>query len=448
MQILFHWRFICLLLFLLMAACTPPKKATVASTIISQPEPVEKFAIDSTPVNSSLLSGLLQKLPGQFSAIIADPEKYRLQIIYSQIDRDSANKPIFRHHYYHVTDQYTYPASTVKLPAAVLALEKLNKLGKDGLGLNTPMFTEALRPGEKPVLEDLSSKSGKPSIGQYIKKILLVSDNDANNRLYEFLGQQPFNDRLHSLCFDQAQITHRLSIALNDQENRTTNPVWFMGSKGETLYRQPFAVSTLQYARREDKIGKAFMKSGGPGQPDIRVDEPLDFSIKNRWPVKYAHLLTQWIMFPESQPEDNRLVLSASDYTFLWKYMSMLPGESDFPKYKADDYWPSYVKFLLAGSEKGAWFNPDVRIFNKVGNAYGHLIDAAYIVDFNKNIEFMLSAVIYCNSDEVLNDDQYDYDNLGFPFLKALGQLIYQHEVSRERPRVPDLSRFKINYRE
>jgi len=153
-------------------------------------------------------------------------------------------------------------------------------------------------------------------------------------------------------------------------------------------------------------------------------------------------------MFPESQPEDNRLVLSASDYTFLWKYMSMLPGESDFPQYKADDYWPAYVKFLLAGSEKGDWFNPDVRIFNKVGNAYGHLIDAAYIVDFEKNIEFMLSAVIYCNSDEVLNDDQYDYDNLGFPFLKALGEVIYQHELSRERPRVPDLSRFKINYRE
>jgi hypothetical protein len=69
-------------------------------------------------------------------------------------------------------------------------------------------------------------------------------------------------------------------------------------------------------------------------------------------------------------------------------------------------------------------------------------------VDFERNIEFMLSAVIYCNSDEVLNDDQYDYDNLGFPFMKALGQVIYQHEVERERPRVPDLSRFKINYRE
>lgn len=448
MHIFIHWRFICFYLMILMAACNPPKKVTVETKVDKQPEMVEKFALDSIPANSPLLSGLLQELPAQFSAVIGDPEKYRLQVIYTQIDRDSANKPIFRHHYFRVSDQYTYPASTVKLPAAVLALEKLNKLGIDGLGLHTPMFTEGLRPGEKPVFEDLSSKSGKPSVGHYIKKILLVSDNDANNRLYEFLGQQPINERLHELGFGQAQMTHRLSIALNDQENRTTNPVWFMGTRGETLYRQPFAVSDFKYANRNDQIGKAYLKSGGPGQPDVKVEEPLDFSLKNRWPVKYAHLLTQWIMFPESQPEEKRLLLSASDYGFLWKYMSMLPGESDFPKYPADKYWPSYVKFLLAGSEEGPWFNPNVRIFNKVGNAYGHLIDAAYIVDFEKKVEFMLSAVIYCNSDEVLNDDQYDYDTVGFPFLKALGQVIYQHELGRARQVVPDLSRFKLSYGE
>jgi Beta-lactamase enzyme family len=448
MQFLFHWRFVCLSVLLVTAACTPPKKVTLEPVSQKQPEPVEIFALDSTPANSSLLSGLLQKLPGQFSAIIANPEKYRLQVIYTQIDRDEANKPVFHHHYFHVNDLYTYPASTVKFPAAVLALEKLNKLGIDGLGLNTPMFTESLRPGEKPVLEDPSSKSGKPSAGHYMKKILLVSDNDAHNRLYEFLGQQPFNERLHQLGFSRAQMTHRLSISLNDKDNRTTNPVWFMGTKGETLYRQPFAISNLQYAERDDKVGKAYMKSGAPGQPDIKVEEPLDFSMKNRWPLKYAHLLTQWIMFPESQPEGNRLVLSASDYTFLWKYMSMLPGESDYPKYPANEYWPAYVKFLLAGSEEGPWFNPNVRIFNKVGNAYGFLEDAAYIVDFDKKIEFMLSAVIYTNSDEVLNDDAYDYDTVGFPFLKALGQVIYQHELDRERKVVPDLSRYKMVYGE
>ncbi|MDP9231009.1 MAG: glycoside hydrolase family 9 protein, partial [Bacteroidota bacterium] len=41
-----------------------------------------------------------------------------------------------------------------------------------------------------------TAANGFPSIAQYIKKIFLVSDNDAYNRLYEFLGQQTINDKL------------------------------------------------------------------------------------------------------------------------------------------------------------------------------------------------------------------------------------------------------------
>jgi hypothetical protein len=430
----------------LFQACTPAKKSVIAM----QPKPLvsETFALDSAPVNSPLLESLLQKMPESFAGILANPNNYKLQVIYTQINRDALNKPYFSHHYYNVTEDYTYPASTIKLPVAVLALEKLNTLAIDGLGINTSMFTDPLRPGEKPVFEDASSKNGKPGVGHYIKKILLVSDNDANNRLYEFLGQEPLNKRLHALGFKQAELTHRLSMALTNDENRVTNPVWFMDASGKTVYRQPYAVSKMEFARRHEKLGNAFLKSGAPGQPDVLVNEPLDFSTKNRWPIKYAHQLTQWILFPEAQPDSNRLLLTASDYTFLWKYMSMLPGESNYPSYPSDKYWPAYVKFLSAGSEKGPWFNPDIRIFNKVGNAYGHLLDAAYVVDFKNNVEFFLSAVIYCNSDGVLNDDKYDYDSVGFPFMKALGKTIYEYELTRERKNIPDLSRFKINYAE
>ncbi len=55
---------------------------------------------------------------------------------------------------------------------------------------------------------------------------------------------------------------------------------------------------------------------------------------------------------------------------------------------------------------------PDnLRIFNKVGEAYGYLIDNAYIVDFRNNVEFVLSAVIATNTDQVYNDNAYDLKN-------------------------------------
>jgi hypothetical protein len=95
---------------------------------------------------------------------------------------------------------------------------------------------------------------------------------------------------------------------------------------------------------------------------------------------------------------------------------------------------------------KGIISDPGIRIFNKVGDAYGFLTDAAYIVDFKNNIEFFLSATIYCNSDGIFNDDKYDYDTTGYPFMKELGKVIYDYELKRQRKRLPHLSGFQMSY--
>ena len=34
-----------------------------------------------------------------------------------------------------------------------------------------------------------------------------------------------------------------------------------------------------------------------------------------------------------------------------------------------------------------------------------------------ENVEFMLSAVIYTNEDEILNDGRYEYNTIALPFL-------------------------------
>jgi hypothetical protein len=57
-----------------------------------------------------------------------------------------------------------------------------------------------------------------------------------------------------------------------------------------------------------------------------------------------------------------------------------------------------------------------------------------------------LSATIYCNSDGILNDDLYDYESVGLPFMKHLGQVIYDHELKRERKIIPDLSHLVFAY--
>jgi hypothetical protein len=68
--------------------------------------------------------------------------------------------------------------------------------------------------------EDLTSPNGLPSVSHYIRKVLLVSDNDAFNRLYEFVGQSEINESLRAKGLEAARIVHRLDLVLDLESNR------------------------------------------------------------------------------------------------------------------------------------------------------------------------------------------------------------------------------------
>ena len=419
--------------------CDPVKQQAATGTKKTRTDQMEVQTADSNQTDPLMIS-LLKEYPQLFDSVIAQREKLRVQFIYTQIDRSKKGPAKLIDLYYNLDpDNYFYPASTVKLPIAVLALQKLNELKIAGLDRNTTMITGAGYSGQTSVNNDPGSADGRPSIAHYIKKILLVSDNDAFNRLYEFLGQEYINNNLHKMGFNSAQILHRLQISLTEEENRHTNPVQFFDTSGKLIYDQPAASSQLIYAERNTKLGKGFYRGSQ------LINEPFDFSRKNRVSLADLHGVLKSILFPESVPVKQRFNLAKEDYAFLHRYMSMMPRESKWPAYDTANHWDTYVKFLFYGSEKGET-EPHIRIFNKVGDAYGFLIDAAYIVDYKNNIEFMLSAVIHCNSDGIFNDDQYDYDSVGFPFMKNLGRVIYNYELKRQRKQVPDLSSMRLNY--
>jgi hypothetical protein len=126
------------------------------------------------------------------------------------------------------------------------------------------------------------------------------------------------------------------------------------------------------------------------------------------------------------------------------QFLSQYPSETNYPKYDVEQYHDSYVKFFFSDSTHR--MPPHVRVFNKVGWAYGFSTDISYVVDLKNNIEFMLAATLYVNSDEIVNDGKYDYEEIANPFLYQLGQTIYNHELKRQRLYKPKLSRFNIKY--
>ncbi|MBC7948900.1 MAG: serine hydrolase [Chitinophagaceae bacterium] len=391
--------------------------------------PLGNKAITSQAARSNKLVSLLESHPQYFDSLLRSKKDRNIQIIYTQIDRTSTGSAQFIDYYFNVAnDQYFYPASTVKFPIAVLALQRLRELNVAGLDMNSTMLTDAIDEEMPGASVDSTASEGKPSIAHYIKKILLVSDNDAFNRLYEFLGQEYINDQLHRMGYKEAQILHRLSVSLTEQQHRHTNPVKFYDSTGKLLYEKPAQVSGMVYSLRNTKLGTGFMRG------NVLVNEPFDFSKKNRLPLPDLHHMIRSVMFPDDVPPGQRFKLSESDYVFLRQYMSMLPGESKSPLYNASGYRDNYVKYFMYGNDSVS-MRKGLRTFNKTGTAYGFLLDASYIIDHDSGIEFMVSAVISCNSDGIYNDDKYEYDSVGYPFFKHLGQVIYEYELTRKKAR-------------
>ena len=105
--------------------------------------------------------------------------------------------------------------------------------------------------------------------------------------------------------------------------------------------------------------------------------------------------------------------------------MSRTTLESNYPNYNDGKHWDSYCKFFIYGDKKGAMI-PEIRIFNKVGQAYGTVTDVAYIKDEKNKIEFFLTATILVNENMIYNDDIYEYDEIGIPFLAALGRGVHE----------------------
>ncbi len=376
-----------------------------------------------------------------FKEVMENKDAHRIQIIYTEINRDAKNRPSFKSHTYNLNHNlYFYPASTAKMPTAFLALQKLNEIKAPWINKNTPMQTDSAWSKQYKVTIDSSAEDLNPSIAHYIKKVFMVSDNEANNRLYEFLGQEYLNNNLAKLGYKDAQILHRLGVSYTDDANRHTNPIRFTDKNKKFSFYQPEQISKLNYIKRNDLLGKGYIKN------DSLIKKPFDFSIKNRLYLDDLNDMLLRVIFPETYPTNKRFKLTKNDYQFLLKYMSQMPTESTFPTYDTAEYYDTYCKFLLYGNEKNVSIPKTIRIFNKIGVAYGFITDIAYIVDFEHKIEFALSATIYVNKDEIFNDDRYEYETVGWPFMKNLGRAIYEYELTREQKFKPDLKKFEIKY--
>jgi hypothetical protein len=376
-----NYKYFLLVLSLIFMSCSVSKKIEAAN-----------------PLDSVLKSG-----NPKIKAVMDNVKEHELQIIYTQIKRASDGTISFKDYQYNVNAKnYFYPASTVKFPIALLALEKLNEI--------TPLSDS--------INFSYKQNGTKINFKKEISKLFALSDNEASNNLLEFIGFDYLNSKMHNKGLSPFSVSHRLSVANSGNKNSSTKYLF----KGDSLIAElPSLTGKKSKVLRLNSIKKGI----GYLENDTQVKGAFDFSTKNYYPLVTLHNTLKRLLFPESFKIRERFNLNEKDRQFILNSMHKLPREQGFD---SKEFYDSYCKFLIFGDTKDK-IDSTIKIYNKIGQAYGTLTDCAYIIDEKTGVEFMVTATLLVNKNKIFNDGIYEYDEIGIPFLAELGRQLYSKSI-------------------
>jgi len=369
------------------------------------------------------LGAMMAAQPDRFGSILADAKGHRLQVLVAEPVVHPDGSITLRRSSFGDPRSYFYPASTVKQCAAIAALLELNARNlREGSawGLGTalavqPRFAKDVLVDKDPTNVD----TGLLTVGHCIRRIFLVSDNACFNHLYELVGHRRVNEVMWEAGFDSVRIHHRLSESRPAAEQLQTRAVVLRQGDVELRVEHPDSTLVLRNDGWTDMaMGTARMEGGK------RVEGPLRFDTKNAVLLQDLQDMLIEVVRPEIDTGKRGFPgLSVEQRRFLMQAMSEYPRESRNPVYDPKKYTDDYVKFVLPGLAKVVPVE-HLRVYSKVGCAYGSSIENTWIEDTRTGRGFALAAALYTNPDGVMNDDSYAYETVAWPFLANLSELV------------------------
>jgi hypothetical protein len=353
------------------------------------------------------------------SPVSIDLNKDRVQILVGEVQKSKSAYPSITFTSLGLdSSKYFYPASSVKLPVVILALEWLNEHQEVGVDMNTPFELISTSTCHS-FQSNSSSKDDILTIENCIKKILLVSDNRSYNALFDLLGRDYINSKLKAKGYTKSQIVKSFS-GCPDSLLNIKPALNFFNDKNEvvfhldsTTYSNPISKLSI-----DAKVGDSIMIDSL-----TTIAGAKDFSMNNYLPLDEGLDMLIQLIYPTSNPTWQ---ITAKQRTFLMYWMSRYPKESKMKVYTSNkQYFDAYKKYLIYGREEKPIKSDAFRIYNIVGLSYGFATDIAYVKSKSGRKEIFIAATTYSNTDGVMNDNKYDYETIGFPFLKYLGKAIY-----------------------
>ena len=367
------------------------------------------FLLLSCSSTTNPIELIIKKREPQLKPIYKNKENHNLQILYTKVVRDSLGMPSFIEYDYKIdSNQYFYPASTMKLPIVALTLQKINELRNTGINITVE---------SKILLLSADQITTETTFKDLISKVFLVSDNSASNILINFLGYNYFNQQMKEKGLNTIVLNHKFNP---DPYVKTD---WKIYTLDRDLISKDETQEIIEHNNLDNLLQGKFQILNGE-----KVATPFNFKTKNKASLRDLDGVMKRIIYPDLFQEQDRINLSDQDYNFLRYWMSRFTFEDIGIEYQKDSqYFDSYNKFFIYGDSTNT-IDRKIRIYNKVGVAYGALTDISYIRDYQKKIEFFLSATIYVNQNQIVNDNIYEYDDVGIPFLAELARQVYKLE--------------------
>lgn len=326
-------------------------------------------------LQQSRLETLLFRDQLRFGQTLARAEQLRFQAMVSIIPARGSGEPI-ESHGYRADHEYFYPASTVKLAAAAVAMDRLADPDCVALRVDesSPMIYEPCYPGEGIEREDPSNAvDGTITIGHDCRHALIISDNAAHNRLFEFVGHEPLNTRLREAGLTTAAINHRLSEPHPPAEQRRTPRIRISGRRGTLVIpERDTALPLTPCCSPGTLVGREHMDGSD------RVPRPMSFADRNRIGLTDLHHLIIGVARPDAGARV-RFPLTEARRAMICESLRLTPRESVNPRC-GDGYADDFVKPFLPGVRRAMGGAP-FTLLNKLGWAlrvlHGHGVHRA-----------------------------------------------------------------------
>lgn len=378
----------------LLVACTP------AVTNVGSAPPVEP-RIEAPAVAPADLETAL-RANGALAPLLDAPAEHRLQVLVGIVD-EAEGQPTLRRRGFRVDAEYFYPASAIKLCTAVAALEVMTELREGG---TAELEVDAA---------SVRRRSGPVSVANLVSGALVMSDNEANNDLFDLAGFDGIHQRMWRIGLSSFRMHHRLGIGEQADVRITPRVDLFVG--GRPVASVPAREGRTGLGVNEGEglfVGESHLRSGRV------VAEPLSFEQRNRISLADLQDVLVAVIRPELRGAEGPR-LGARERQLLVESLEALPSSRGVRAGRDREYKP-----LRAGVERVVP-RADLTYASKSGRAYGFSVETAYAFDRSRGRGFFVAATLYTNPNGRLNDDLYDYDTVAVPAMADIGEAVARH---------------------